>query len=376
MSTSCNNRYDFKKRGQHFVWLLIGLTIGLALVYVGLKIIWNPTDKDSQPRVKDYAFVDPHGQLIVTDAITMNWYVDEINSAEIIARMKATYTRMNTLRDQIYISLPVIAQERKKMTGIKDATKSNPLPSYLTNKQSNTLIGQLGRGKHKQAIETWSQTTAAEVVDRGNKFASSYEQIQRVSKNLNELNVLYQNQAADLKALSPPQIGVHLFWTSCWRSMLEVIFFSVFGVLANLLVNSAMYVRSNEFRPSERYVAFTKLIYAPILSMVLVLGVMFGWLDFGSYEVRVFSLPLIAFILGYFSRRVVTLFDRFGTRVLGAAEKSIEAGPAAIAKRRKQLLKEQMSVTYPGSLSELRAEAIALAAPTVRNIVIEKESAS
>jgi len=116
--------------------------------------------------------------------------------------------------------------------------------------------------------------------------------------------------------------------------MIEVFLFALFGVLTNLLVNAAEFLRKKEFDSAERWVAYTKLVYGPSLAVILVFAITQGWFDLGDYQTRSFTLPLLGFIFGYATRRTVTLFDRLTTKILGAASDSIKRGPKAIAQKR------------------------------------------
>ena len=143
--------------------------------------------------------------------------------------------------------------------------------------------------------------------------------------------------------------------------MLEVLFWALFGVLTNLLVNATEYLRKGTFQPRERWVAYTKLLYGPIFAVILVLAMINGFFETESYEVRVWTLPLVSFLFGYASRRTARLIDRLLERFLGAAEKAIDAGPGPVAARRQALVDKLMDAYRPSDLPTLRAQAKELA---------------
>ena len=152
-------------------------------------------------------------------------------------------------------------------------------------------------------------------------------------------------------------IGDLLFSVAPNLSILEVLFWALFGVFTSLLVNSAEYLRERSFNPDERWVAYTKLVYGPILAMVIVLAIMFGWLSLGPYEARVWTLPLVGFIFGYASRRTVNLFEKLQDKVFGATEKSIREGPKKIMEARAKTLEMLRDAARPKSMKELRERA-------------------
>ena len=164
-----------------------------------------------------------------------------------------------------------------------------------------------------------------------------------------------------------------VFWTSPGGSLAEVLFWALLGVLTNLLLHGARYVSRHGYRPAERWVAYTKMTYGPMLALIVVMAMLNGWIDFGAYESRVWTLPFIGFILGYNSRKTASLLDRLGERLLGEADQSITDGPAAIAARTSARL-EALRQVQPQTLAELRTAASALGAQLVLTQVARQET--
>ena len=194
-----------------------------------------------------------------------------------------------------------------------------------------------------------------------------------VNDHISRLDALKRDQQLAVSNLTPPASS-RVFWTNPVGSLFEVLFWSFFGVVTYLLVNSAEYLRTGQFKPSERWVAYTKLVYGPILSLVLVLAIMYGYFDLGGYEVRVYTLPLVAFLFGYAARNIVTLLDKLLERVLGEAGKSIEAGPEAAMARRQAEIAQMMASDSPDSLRNLAVKAKEIAGKVISASVIGKEA--
>ncbi|MEM6568237.1 MAG: hypothetical protein AAF957_07485 [Planctomycetota bacterium] len=370
------NRYDFKGRGQRFVTFLILLLLGTIASYIGLKLKYPPSE--NVPKVEDYARLGARGRLTITDPMTLNWVISADHGDALIARMKE---RASDIEKSIQEAIEAVRtlDARRVFASNQELSILGPTARIVINhlrERRSTIIAAVSDGKLTKAKEEWDEFQSASAKSGSPVLESLSAEVVSVTTGLDRVASLLGAQRADYQSLGPPGASSCKFWTSCWLSMLEVLYFSFCGVIANLLVNSAHFLSAGNYRPSERWVAYTKLCYGPILSLVLVLAVMFGWIDFGSYQVRAYTLPLLAFILGYFSRRVVRLVDRLGTRVLGEAEKSIDAGPRKIAELRRKQAEDWLRYQSPRSLSDLRRAAREAATEITRATVVAKEAKS
>ena len=200
--------------------------------------------------------------------------------------------------------------------------------------------------------------------------------IDNLQSEVSRLEGLKAQQLGALVGLGPPTFSRMFFWATPTLSIVEVLFFALFGVLTNLLVNSAEFLRKGEFRPAERWVAYTKLVYGPVLAVILTIAMVMGWFDAGGYPVRVYTLPLLGFVFGYASRRVVTLFDEIVGRILGSVGTSVREGPEAIALERREYL-DTTRVTQPASsIDDLRRKAKELTYEYLKTGAIELEARS
>lgn len=179
-------------------------------------------------------------------------------------------------------------------------------------------------------------------------------------------------QVVELRDLDPP-LHSFFFWTSPNLSILEVLFWALFGVLTNLLRNSAEHIRNNTFRWEEKWVAWTKLAYGPILSAVVVIAMMNGFFQVEGYGIRVWTLPLVGFIFGYASRRTALLFDRIVERFLGSATAGVDAGPEKARKMRQRIVGELMEVYRPPTVDDLRDTAKEIGAAVLADRIERKQ---
>ncbi len=113
---------------------------------------------------------------------------------------------------------------------------------------------------------------------------------------------------------------------------LEIVFWTLFGLIANLLYRVSESVRTDAFRPEEIGVHVAKFFYAPLCSLVVFFS--FNMLvSQGDISVVEFSHATIvlAFILGFFSGRTVELLERIKDLLLPLNRRQEEAAAAAAA---------------------------------------------
>lgn len=112
-------------------------------------------------------------------------------------------------------------------------------------------------------------------------------------------------------------ITASFYWLSGDKKYLEVVFWAVFGVLANLLYYASENMRTGKFRPDEIPVYLAKIVYAPVVTIVIILG--YNYIspvvqtDFESYS---HGIIVVSFVLGFFSGRAVGLLGKLKDVIL------------------------------------------------------------
>ncbi len=145
--------------------------------------------------------------------------------------------------------------------------------------------------------------------------------------------------------------------------------------MANLApcISSAEYLRKGDFQPIETWVAYPKLIYGPILAVVLVLALINGFFTVENYKLRVWTLPLVGFIFGYAARRTARLVEKVIERFLGKAEQGIAKGPEAASAKQTALVNDLKNALKPRNMEDLRSQAKKLAKEITENEVKKGE---
>jgi hypothetical protein len=348
--------------GARFIRMIItllGVTIALYAISHLLVVSGSPTvgsECDAEACADDCTATDA-GQItwrtfVCLDALgtpqffnlaDIDWYVGIDRAEPVITDLQQRAAQMSEMRTRIRAGLEVF---RSSLT----TDGRNAVDSIIEN---------LSRGEYEAAyvaLTVLIQTAGEDDVRDA--------EIQRHRDSILELQRMREAQRNDAVQLAPP-LSRLFFWTSPSLSIVEVLFWALFGVLTNLLVNAAEYLRKDNFNPNEVWVAYTKLVYGPVLATVLVLALINGWFSVESYDIRVWSLPLVAFLFGYAARRTARLVDVVLARFLGQAEQGARAGPGAVAAERERNFALLRELTRPRSFKDFRDQAKKLARETV-----------
>ena len=121
------------------------------------------------------------------------------------------------------------------------------------------------------------------------------------------------------------------FWLNSEKKYLEVIFWSVFGVLASLLYFISEAIRKNNFKEEETPVYLAKVAYAPLITLIIVFSynLLTGSVSFNSTSLE---LLVFSFILGFFSGRAIELLNKIKDVILpGKSTPEDELGNITVA---------------------------------------------
>ncbi|MBE0369052.1 hypothetical protein [Pseudoalteromonas aurantia] len=361
-----------RKSGQTFVSGLILLTIFWVILYVVSHSMSDEQLNFTKINLSESYRLSPQGEFFLYDTVAINWAMGEANASPILKRLNERTNQIRLLMENLRLSSDQLAKSLGQESDITALSKNNPV-TVIDDALAHSLCDQ-----KKIRCAVWDQAKSSlqrlsEELASIKSFEESNNIMNKLLITLSDLQQKTYAQHLDANALRLSNAR-SFFWSSPAGSSIEIIFFAVFGVLANLLVTSAEYLRHNNFRPSERWVAYTKLVYGPILAWILVTAIAVGWFDLGEYEVGVYSLPLLAFILGFYSRKTVALFDKFGKKLLGEAGKSIEKGPAHIAARRRASFEQYLHSLHPRDCYQIKQAAFDIHKDIVKTIVFEKEA--
>ncbi|MBO9491204.1 hypothetical protein J7384_12600 [Endozoicomonas sp. G2_1] len=369
-----------KRKPEHrFILRMMLLSVFWIILYIALHAVIDSDSEFAQVDLKHAYRITPQGEFLLIDVQSVKWVMGEDDAKNILARLDERTGNIRTLISQVKIDIERLTSTLKQ-EGAKDSNANQTITEInaaLFQNNCNTE-NSCNHSSCLQPCSVWDtayqQTLALSIeLAQLKNFNASSQISARLVKSLAELQQQAGEQYQDIKYLRASK-AKSFFWSSPIGSSVEIIFFAIFGVLANLLVNSAEYLRNNNFKASERWVAYSKLIYGPILAWILVTAIAVGWFDLGDYQVGIYSLPLLAFIFGFYSRKTVSLFDKLGKRIFGSAQQSVAQGPADIIARRKAFLAQFTHSLKPRSITELKRSAFQVKDEMIKTIVLEQEA--
>jgi len=131
----------------------------------------------------------------------------------------------------------------------------------------------------------------------------------------------YASTGYSFEFLSQTRLQVKsFFWLSGNYIYWEIIFWTLFGVLCNLFYHVSEAKRKGIYRKEESYVHFSKLMYAPLISIVIYLSIdnILGTQNNSTSEHKN-SLLVLSFVLGFFTGRTIELLNRLKDLILPGA---------------------------------------------------------
>ncbi|MDB5014423.1 MAG: hypothetical protein JWQ25_2625 [Daejeonella sp.] len=312
MSETTNSPFwDFKKYGeaQWFKTLGVGL-LYMVVIYFILHALFSISDHYGRTKLK----LDYEDATLSTDQkqLINRIYFDTTQKASPVA-------------DSMVVEVTP-APEKDTLKNSTAATDPNTPKPGKSNNAPKAPNGSTKKVFKKQLVSNpgspnFKLTKAIRLIN--NEFNNKIDPVQLDSiKN-------YLASATDLEAtayLADARFQVKsYFWLTGPAVYFEIIFWSIFGVISSLLFSLGLIGKnsttipndpSTEFDSSEIPYQFAKILYAPICTLVIVLGYNFfndtNMADISSGK----GVIVFAFIGGFYSSRVIALLDRLKEVVL------------------------------------------------------------
>ncbi len=311
------SRRIHKDRGKRFFLSLVAGLGLLAALWFGSHRVWPSSEV--RPSIEDIVTVDAKGRLIVRQESDLRWFLGETRSRPILERGRQRFARMR-----------VIEQQATALLGDFETRSLGSDPAG-----ARALRLQLQAGDYQGAHAAWlgmlsrlSEHTRTDLV--GGKLVFD---LKLATRSLADLKREQHEEVVRLASLFPTLP----FWIDPAFALLEILFWALAGVLANLLRNSVEYLRRDLYEPVEAWVAFSKLAYGPVLSMILVYGLTLLLVDYIPVDLRAYGTVLLAFFVGYNSRKILRILDLSGGAMLGEAERAVRPSEASAEARQRQL---------------------------------------
>lgn len=135
-----------------------------------------------------------------------------------------------------------------------------------------------------------------------------------------------------------------LFWLTGKLQFLEIIFWSLFGVVASLLYYGSEAMRTGNFNSKELAVHVAKFFYAPLCTIIIILSINVLSSE-GDVSIDTFQywLIVLSFILGFFSGRTIELLNKIKDLILPQGKASDQEEKASLEISGKVTLSPQSS---------------------------------
>ncbi len=134
------------------------------------------------------------------------------------------------------------------------------------------------------------------------------------------------------------------FWLNESSLYWEIIFWTWFGIFANLFFNVSEALRKNEYRSSEQYVHVAKFFYGPPCSLIIYFSldklIEAGDVSFDSIQ---YGTIVLAFLLGFYTRKSIEMIDKIKNFVFGSKKDEEEDRSMFVPELTENLLLEAIS---------------------------------
>ena len=206
---------------------------------------------------------------------------------------------------------------------------------YPDSQQYQKMIVQMSKEQTIVLNSILAGTDTLKDVRDENKICSAKENIKRFiffsfpemerQDSINTLRFIDATCLAQLKILLPDYpIRQHsFFWLYSNGIYFELIFWSLFGVLCNLLYYTGEHLRKNDFDNKEVFVHASKMFYSPFCVIIIYLSYNQVISSGPEYDIKysLYSI-VVAFLLGFFSGRMIDLLNKIKEVLLPSSTQS------------------------------------------------------
>lgn len=284
--------------GKVFVIFLTVLLLLLVALDVLAHIRWTPT-MDATPAT-ELTPVDSRSK-IAPDVEGILWFLGEADGKALLEQIATRNGQIDTLTTTV----------AKKLAELGTAATACAYSDLVRN-----LSRALAAGRYDEVRDELLGMVAQ--MDSVTKATIGSALVDGLLSGATDLARVALTQRGVPNTL--PHFGSTIFWTSRTYSMLEALLCAAFGVLINLLFNSAEHIRIGDFDPDERWVGFSKIVCAPIVCVILLQAARAGLTTFGTAEFRAVGCPVIAFMIGFGTRQAVNVLDRLVSAFFGRSD--------------------------------------------------------
>lgn len=316
--------------------------IALTLIYFMIHLF----RADQASPWQDAIFISDDGAFAVSyrdDVMSRFFSEGETRKLQERLRVKSTDARANAL-----------AERRQHLNGVillSSTSLSHRAPPGLLGmhgaqpKDSDYLALSLGVAKD------WLNAHRAEI--EPGKQANLSDALASIERLLVREEATRERLKKEIEALAPP-LSFHWLYHSRTGWLLEVVFWTWFGVLANTLIALILATRQERYSAEEFVLVLPKFILAPWLSVVVVALWASG---FSDSEIAYLNLPwflCLAFFLGFMTESLYAKLRDAAELIVGRASTvSVEKLKAAGRQETYRFTENRPEGAPPRTLREL-----------------------
>ncbi len=359
------HRFLFTLWGLLLLWVALFTLLHLATTDPILrKFDCHPTLKTLLSGLRrdptNAVLLDGAGRVIAVSDTDLRWAVGKDAAVTIETGLAERTKRINDLRDRMVDE--ALLEFRVKLSGGVGANQGMKDLMTELEKSADTNNFRAAAAQFTRLIEGWSDVTRKKVGDTA---------IFELNYGLEQLAQLKQNQVDAVANLYPPRMH-QIFWTSPVGALTEAVLWSFIGTLLNLIVNVSQARSRGKYRSDEQWVSWSKLIYGPVLSFVLILAIYFGIVNAGT-EIRFWLLPLLGFLFGYNTRKVAMVIDSLSEKLLGTVAKSVDSD-AWQGRAATEAAANVASTAQPKNIDQLKQQAAHVSDSAIVASVIKQQN--
>ncbi|MGZ4972552.1 MAG: hypothetical protein ACXWIU_09230 [Limisphaerales bacterium] len=289
--------------------------------------------------------LDCDGRIISLSDLDLQWYVGREQGSAIAAQLREHDRQIRELETTV-IRTALLEFEVDFSGGLGLPEGAQQAVELLRTNVRDKDFERASRN-FTSIVKSWSLETRKHVGEK---------KIFELDFGLQQLAALKQQQFESLGVnLRPPRMH-QIFWSSPSGALIETLLWSFFGVLTNLILNMSQARQKGILKIDESWVIWSKVIYGPILSFVLILTIYFGMINPGS-EARFWVLPLLGFLFGYNSRKTALVIDKLSDKIFGNISKSIDKDLQYRNKAARVAAENVFLKMKPRSLDEMQEQA-------------------
>lgn|GEM_PF-2081951 len=182
---------------------------------------------------------------------------------------------------------------------------------YLSLHQHQDFKDHKGEFIHLNAQQILTITNIQEKHEKDTLRSAEIEDIKAylgdfdITIELNEDNLRLFYLSLDSKPIKKKSY----FFLCSNYALIEVLLWALMGVVCNSIYRLSEYIRRGQFDTKEGVVYFVKLLYAPVITLIIYLGSNFLNADLGT-QASIGNTVVLSFVLGFFSGRSIELLHK------------------------------------------------------------------